>query len=529
VEGSAASPHATTEPTLRRFGFITTNSLPQVFNRRVVMEHLNATKDPLSLIFAIPDHPWLKSLHADDRVAAVRIAMTVAERGEHNGHLYRVTSEGDTNAEGTAVELSEQTGLIFADLQIGADVTSTTPLRANEDLSCRGVSLHGAGFIVTPQQAASLGRGRIKGLEQHIRPYLNGRDLTGISRDVMVIDLFGLSTEEVRRDFPEVYQWVHDRVKPERDQNRRATYNDNWWIFGEPRSAFRPALKGLSRYISIVETAKHRLFVFLDAEVLPDNKLVNFALADAFHLGVLSSKAHTTWALEIGSTLEDRPVYVKTVCFDPFPFPDCTNQQKQTIRDLAEGLDAHRKRQQKLYPWLTLTDTYNVLEKLRAGIEFNEQDQNIYQAGLIAILREIHDQLDRAVPDAYGWPQNLTTEQILERIVALNAERRAEEASGLIRWLRPEYQAPNAAALQTAFTGLAPTDAPIAPAHKQPWPATLTDQVRAVKDTLCSAPLQTPNQIAARFRPASRTRVAEILKTLTALGQTRQSEGRYSL
>jgi hypothetical protein len=84
---------------LRRFGFITTNSLTQVFNRRVVAQNLNAPKNPLSLIFAIPDHPWLKALTTDEetisKAAAVRIAMTVAECGEHEGHLYRVTSEGE--------------------------------------------------------------------------------------------------------------------------------------------------------------------------------------------------------------------------------------------------------------------------------------------------------------------------------------------------------------------------------------------------------------------------------------------------
>jgi hypothetical protein len=148
--------------------------------------------------------------------------MTVAERGGHQGHLYRVIAEGDTSSEGTTVELSEQTGRIFANLRIGADVSATVPLKANGGLSCRGVVLHGAGFIVSPEQANTLGLGRIAGLEQHIRPYLNGRDLTGTSRNRMVIDLFGLSSEQVRLRFPEVYQWVYDRVKPERDQNREA-------------------------------------------------------------------------------------------------------------------------------------------------------------------------------------------------------------------------------------------------------------------------------------------------------------------
>jgi hypothetical protein len=93
----------------------------------------------------------------------------------------------------------------------------------------------------------------------------------------MVIDLFGLTIEQVRTRFPEVYQWVHDHVKPERDHNKRQGRRDNWWIFGEPISTFRPALRGLSRFISTAETAKHRVFVFLDASILPDNMLVNVA------------------------------------------------------------------------------------------------------------------------------------------------------------------------------------------------------------------------------------------------------------
>jgi SAM-dependent methyltransferase len=385
---------------LRRFGFITTNSLPQVFNRKVVAQNLNATKNPLSLLFAIPDHPWMKALNQQverfgnqpiARAAAVRIAMTVAAKGDHEGHLYRVIREGDTQSEGTEVELSEQTGKVFADLRIGVDVTSATALRANEDLSCPGVKLHGSGFIVTPEQAADLGLGRIQGLDQHIRPYLNGRDLTGRSRHVMVIDLFGLSEIEVRTRFPEVYQWLRDRVKPERDENRRASYSQNWWIFGEPRANFRPALRGLSRYISTVETAKHRIFIFLDAAVLPDNKLVNIALDTGYHLGVLSSSVHLSWAWANRALLEDRPVYVKTTCFDPFPFPDATESHRKAIRSVALQLDAHRRRQQQLHPSLTLTDMYNVLEILRSGKELSEQDHTIYDAGLIGILRELHD------------------------------------------------------------------------------------------------------------------------------------------
>ncbi len=521
---------------LRRFGLITTNSLSQVFNRKVVEQNLNATKDPLSLVFAIPDHPWIKSLGQEERAAtryaAVRIAMTVAERGEHQGHLYRVVREGDARAEGTDVELGEQYGKIFADLKVGVDVAGTSPLDSNENLSCRGVVLHGKGFIVSPAQAETLGLGRISGLEKHIRPYMNGRDLTGRSRNVMVIDLYGLREQDVSREYPEVYQWVRDHVKPERDHNKRPGRRDSWWIFGEPISTFRPALSGLQRFISTVETAKHRVFVFLDASILPDNKLVNFALNDAFEFGVLSSRMHTTWVAANSSHLGfgNDPVYVKTRCFDPFPFPDCTDSQKNSIRDVAERLDAHRKRQQQLHPSLTLTGMYNVLEILRSGETFTEEDRHIYEAGLVGILRMLHDELDAAVFTAYGWSPLLTSEQILENLVALNSQRHAEEAGGLVRWLRPEFQAPNAAPMQAALGGLLPAEPVTATRRKQPWPDTLTDQVRAIKDSLRAQPLQTPQQIATGFKPASRTRVAEILETLTSLGQTRRAtDDRYTL
>lgn len=97
------------------------------------------------------------------------------------------------------------------------------------------------------------------------------------------------------------------------------------------------------------------------------------------------------------------------------------------------------------------------------------------------------------------------------------------------RWLRPGYQGYGAVAVTPQLAGLVETEPAIAARRKQPWPATLPDQFRAVKDSWCAVPQQNPAQIDAAFRPASRTRNLEILETLTALGQTRHSEGRYSL
>ncbi len=130
---------------LRRFGFITTNSLRQTFNRRVLERHLKAA-EPLSLLFAVPDHPWVDSAGG----AAVRIGMTVAEAGDALGVIDQVVAERSGQGEGLDVDLERTAGRIHADLRIGADVAAAVPLRANQGISSPGVKLHGAGFIVTP-------------------------------------------------------------------------------------------------------------------------------------------------------------------------------------------------------------------------------------------------------------------------------------------------------------------------------------------------------------------------------------------
>ena len=514
---------------VKRFGFITTNSLTQAFNRRVLQKYVGG-KAPLSLLFAIPDHPWVDASDG----AAVRVAMSAAGLKAGQGLLMRVQAEQDVGEDAIKVVLVPRQGMIHADLTIGADVTGTQPLRANEKLSSPGVKLHGAGFIVTPDEAISLGLGRTPGLDKHILAYRNGRDLTATPRRAMVIDLFGLTEQEVRQKFPEVYQRILERVRPEREHNNRETYRDNWWIFGEPRRDFRPVLSGLPRYIATPETAKHRFFVFLDASIRPDNMLTNFALADGDMLGILSSRVHVTWALAAGGRLGvgNDPRYNKSVCFDPFPFPVASDDQKARIRALGEELDAFRKARQAAHSDLTITGMYNVLEKLRAGQPLDPKDRAIHDAGLVSVLKDIHDRLDAAVFDAYGWPPTLSDDEILERLVALNRERAAEEKRGTIRWLRPEYQAPQAAAapVQEEMEGLAPVAAPVAAGTKTPWPKTLPEQVQAVRAAL--AGLATPadaTSIARLFKSARSDKVEEVLRTLVFLGQARVTEaGTYT-
>jgi hypothetical protein len=250
----------------QRFGFITTNSLRQTFNRRLVEQHINPTPSlPLHLTYAIPDHPWVDS--ADG--AAVRIAMTVGAAGAGEGRLMRVTAEREIGGEGLEVELAERVGLIHADLSIGANVAAAQALRANEHLSNRGFCRFGAGFIVTPEDAAKLE------VDAPIKPYRNGRDLTDRPRGVKVIDLFGLSDDELRVRYLATFQHVLVRVKPERDNNNRECRRRNWWLFGEPNPKLRAQLAGLPSYN---KSGCFETFPFTDAST--ENRTRIAALAE---------------------------------------------------------------------------------------------------------------------------------------------------------------------------------------------------------------------------------------------------------
>lgn len=530
-----------------RFGLITTNSITMIFNRRVI-EAQQWAKPPLCLAFATPDHPWADGTGD----ANVRIAMTVGSLVDEPGRLLRSVEETPSGHGEFAVRFEERRGLIHADLKIGAAVGTAAPLRANAGLSNRGVIPHGAGFVVTREEAARLGIGVVPGLAQHIREYRNGRDLTDRPRGVMVIDLHGLRLDEVRDRFPAVYQHLLDRVKPERDLNPDRARRERWWLFARANTELRAAIDGLSRYIATVYVAKHRVFQFLDPSILPDDGLVAIGSTSALLLGVLSSSTHIAWTLASGGTLEDRPRYNKSVCFDAYPFPTETTglaaPLADRIRSLAEQIDAHRKAQQAAHPGLTLTGTYNVLQKLRADGQLTPKERDIHTQGLVGVLRSLHDDLDAAVLAAYGWTdltsaladhtpagaeaREAAVGELLQRLVDLNARRAAEEAAGTVRWLRPEFQNPAAAPAGTQGALAvddeveeAPAATPV-PVTKRPWPSGLPEQIKAVSEVLASAgrPLAL-DDLAAHFagRGRWRDRLPTIVETLEAIGRARRS------
>ncbi len=182
------------------------------------------------------------------------------------------------------------------------------------------------------------------------------------------------------------------------------------------------------------------------------------------------------------------------------------------------------------------------------------KERKIHDDGLVSVLKQSHDDLDAAVFEAYGWPGTLSDEEILERLVALNHERVAEEAAGKIRWLRPEFQCPKTGEPTKTQQSFAEADededdsedeAPAgksgkgkkkaAPkpassksntATKAAWPATLPERIRAVRHALTThAKPATAATIAGQFTKANKATVAELLETLVAVGQARVTAG----
>ncbi|WP_018864389.1 DNA methyltransferase [Thioalkalivibrio sp. ARh3] len=520
---------------VRRFGFITTNSLVQSRNRGVVDPHLRKS---LALLFAIPDHPWVDSVDG----AAVRIAMTVGGQAPAPGVLQRVRTEEESGDEARTIEFQERRGILFADLTAGAPLVDAQPLASNDGLVFQGVKLVGNGFLVNPEQ-----RHHWVAENPDWAPLLPqliaGSDLTKRREPRYCIDFFGLDEGDAKDAFPPGFQKVVDEVRPHREHNKDRFFRENWWLFGRGRGEMRAALRGLSRYIATSEVSKHRYFVLLDrATTLADGSLAVIALEEPHFFGMLSSRLHVRWALAQGGTLEDRPRWQNGPCFLNFPFPELDDRQAATIGDLAGRIDAHRKARQAEHPDLTLTGMYNVLEKLRAEEPLTAKERTIHEQGLVSLLRELHDDLDRAVFDAYGWndladrivgrpgattplpdkpaDQAEAEEELLSRLVALNAERAAEEAQGRIRWLRPDYQAPEAtqttATLDTKPEAAAET--PTEPAKKPTWPKSMPDQVEAVRRLLAIGP-QTPEALATHFKRKPTKSITQVLAALQILGQ----------
>ncbi|MEZ4377194.1 MAG: type IIL restriction-modification enzyme MmeI [Gemmatimonadales bacterium] len=496
-----------------RAGLITTNSITQSRNRRVAQL---AMGENAQVVWAIRDHPWVDE--ADG--AAVRVAMTVLAKPGPAG----VTLVAAPDGLPTHLTRGER---FNSDLTLHANVAAAASvgLLANEGLSSNGYNLRGSGFILEREEAERL-LSHDASLTAVVRPYLNGRDLARQSRDAFLID-FNEATEEEARQFPVLFDLLRTRVYPERRVKKEAAARTYWWRLWRTRPDFRAAMAGQNHFIATPETSKHRFFVRLPARTAPDHGLVVVAAADPEVMGVLSSATHLSWALRAGSRLGvgNDPRYNKSRCFDPFPFPDPTQAVKEQIRALAERLDQHRKDALARDESVTMTGMYNVVEKFRSGEELSPKERKIHEIAACGVLKDLHDELDALVAEAYGWPWPMEREEILERLVALHDERVEEEKRGLIRWLRPDYQiprfAPEHAPAEELDLGEEDGSEPdSSEAEKQPWPATAVEQLEAIT-TLAGRGLTTLDELVAAFEGANTKLVARHLETLEMLGEVR--------
>jgi len=505
---------------LRRFGFVTTNSITMVFNRAII-ERFLSQRNPVSIVYSIPDHPW----EVGPDGAAVRVAMSVVEAGLSPGKLQTVRNAKSGFPDSDVLE-EPILGMIDARLRTGPRLSASRALMSNAGMSFMGVIPVSLRFVLDESELAYLAHAA-RSETAIVRDYLGGKDLADSRKARKIIDFFGLSEMEARQRFPNAYQHVLQFVKPFRDTVARRNHRENWWLFGEARPGMRASLEGLDHYIGTPETSKHRWFTKIPSNILPDQKIRVVASDDDFLLSILTSRCHVIWAHALGGRVGkgNDPVYNGTVCFDPFPFPDPPDALREKLRAAGEELDGLRKRVLTDHPDLTMTGLYNVLEKLKAGEPVTERDEDIKQRGLVLILKELHETIDRLTAQAYGWPADLVDTQILERLVALNAERAAEEAAGHVRWLRPDFQISRFARETRGRTGELALDATIVSidAGKPAFPKDRHEQPLAVEAVLASsaAPLDAM-AIARAFRGGGRRiepRVAQVLHTLALYGR----------
>ncbi len=414
-------------------GLVATNSIRQATNRKVLERVLKTAP----IFEAWGDLPWIND------GADVRVSLVCFGKGR------------TARLDGGEVEE------IFADLKAGrpgnslVDVTRAKLLTSNLGLTYFGLCL--AGEFRIPGSVARkwlrLPNPNGKPNSDVLRPIYNGADVTSRFVDRWVID-FGPTMSEYEAALYEApFGFVLEYVKPVRLTNNRKSRAIYWWRHGEARPGLRIRLRGLSRYIATVETAKHRVFVWLPASVAAEHKLVVIPRDDDEMFGLLSSRFHVVWAMAAGGRLGvgNDPVYTTSKCFDPYPFP-ATNTGAETgappcmaTSVLAGNIAAAARRLNELREaWLNPPEwTERIPEVVpgypdrivaRPGHEADLKKRtltNLYNARP-AWLDNAHKALDAAVAAAYGWADytpEMPDEEILRRLLALNLERKAAEAA----------------------------------------------------------------------------------------------------
>jgi len=405
-----------------RAGLVTTNSIRGGANRKVLDDLVQA----IPIFEAWSDEPWVVD------GAAVRVSLVGFGNGGDvprldGGKIARINSD--------------LTGQPF-------NLSLAAPLENNRLVSFQGSQKIGPFDILGELareflQMPSNPNGRPN--SDVVRPCWNGIDITRRPRDSWIID-FGCSlTESEAALYEAPFEYVVKLVKPIRITNNRKVRAKYWWRHGDPQPAMRTAIKPLARCIVTPHVSKHRLFAWLPEPVLPDKMLIVTARGDNYTFGILHSRFHELWSLRMGTSLEDRPRYTPTTCFETFPFPpgfDLTlrNFASSAVKDFdfdsiattAKRLDELRNNWLNPPEWIEripeVVPGYPDRIIAKPGFEADLKKRtltNLYNARP-AWLDNIHKELDAAVAAAYGWDDyssDMPDEEILARLFTLNQER----------------------------------------------------------------------------------------------------------
>ena len=272
-----------------------------------------------------------------------------------------------------------------------------------------------------------------------LRPWINGMDLTRRPMDKWIVDFdWEMSQAEVAL-YESPFAYVAESVRPKRQKNREKKLRDFWWRHERPRPAMWEALDGLSRYIATPTIAKHRLFVMCDTRICPDHALIVIARDDGTTFGILHSRFHEAWSLRLGTSLEDRPRYTPTTTFETFPFPDglspdipaaayandpCAIAIAEAARRLVELRDRWRNPPEWVewvdepvpgYPKRPVPRNEDAAEALK-----ERTLTKLYNTPRPQWLADAHASLDAAVAAAYGWSADISDDDALRELLALN-------------------------------------------------------------------------------------------------------------
>ena len=347
------------------------------------------------------------------------------------------------------------TSQINSDLTSGnVDLTKAVRLLSNGSISFMGDTKGGA-FDIAGEQARDwlLSPVNPNGRQNNVvlKPWRNGMDVTRRSADKWIIDFGWEMSRDEASLFEAPFQYLVAHVQPERAANRREAYAKYWWRHVEPRPSLMKAAKALHRFIVTPTIAKHRMFAWLERSVVPDHQLIAFARDDDVTFGILHSRLHELWSLRMCTWLGvgNDPRYTPSTCFETVPVPEGLTPNipaESYANDPRAGrIAAAAKRLNELREaWLNPSDLVKREPEVVPGYPDRILPKDSKAAAILkkrtltnlynerpAWLDHAHKELDEAVAAAYGWPADLSDEEILKRLFDLNQERAGkQEATG---------------------------------------------------------------------------------------------------